>query len=161
MRPGSRGFTLLVMLGLLAMLGLGLAMAGPAWQDRIQREREQEWLRIGDLYAQAVESYVQSSPGSLRIGPAHLEDLLLDMRFVGVRRHLRQAYADPLQPLQGWQLMRDGQGRIAGVFSSAQGTPFIVQAPAGSRLQLRAQGSGYSRWAFVARRPSNPSNSKS
>jgi hypothetical protein len=138
------------MLGLLAALGVGLALAGPRWRDQIQREREAEWLRVGDLYAQALESYVRSSPGSLKVAPGRLEDLLLDTRFVGVRRHLRQAYADPLQPSQAWQLLRDEQGHIVGVFSSAQDEPFIAQSPAGSRIQLRPQGSGYSRWAFVA-----------
>lgn len=164
MRPGSacdlaarsRGFTLLVMLCLLAALGVGLALAGPAWRDRVLREREAEWLRVGALYAQALDSYVQSAPGAIRQLPARVEDLLLDTRFVGVRRHLRQAYNDPLQPTQPWQILRDEQGRIVGFFSSLQAEPFIAQPPAGMRVQLRADGTGYSRWAFVVSLP--PSN---
>ncbi|KQW42928.1 MULTISPECIES: hypothetical protein [unclassified Roseateles] len=148
------------MLGLLALLGFGLSMAGPAWRDQVQRERETEWLRIGTLYAQALDSYVQSAPGSMTQPPAQLDDLLLDTRFIGVRRHLRQTYTDPLQPTLPWQLLRDEEGRIVGVFSSFEATPFLTQPPAGSRVQWRPQGSGYSRWAFVvAALPTNPSAS--
>lgn len=162
MRPGrprplhraERGFTLLIMLGLVAVLGLAVGAAGAAWKDQAQREREAEWLRIGEAYARAIESYLTNSPGTVKQGPTRLEDLLADTRFVVIRRHLRQAYADPLQPSKAWVLLKDDKAQIVGVYSTASGEPFLVQAPAGSRLKQRPVGDGYARWAFVARQPS-------
>ncbi|RZI81549.1 MAG: type II secretion system protein [Rubrivivax sp.] len=155
--PKHRGFTLLVMLGLLALLGVGLGSAGQAWSERVRRERESEWLRIGELYAQAIESYVSKSPGSLKVGPVSLNELVLDTRFVGLMRHLRRTYADPMQPNQGWKLLRDGQARIVGVYSDARGEPFLARPLPNSRLQARPGAPGFARWAFVARPVANPS----
>jgi type II secretory pathway pseudopilin PulG len=151
------GFTLLVVLALLALLSLGLASAGQAWRDRIQRDREAEWLRVGELYARAIESYVSKSPGSLKLGPESLNELVLDTRFVGLLRHLRRAYTDPMQPNQGWKLLRDDQARIVGVYSDAPGEPFLAQPVPNSRLLSRPSAPGYARWAFVARPGANPS----
>lgn len=154
LRHLERGFTLLIMLGLVAVLSLGVGAAGAAWRDGAQREREAEWLRIGNVYAQAIEAYLANSPGTVKQGPTRLEDLLADTRFVGIRRHLRQAYADPLQPSKAWALLKDEKSQIVGVYSTANGEPFLRQAPAGSRLKARSTGDGYARWAFVASQPS-------
>lgn len=152
----SRGFTLLIMLGLVALMGLGLAMAGPAWQQQTAREREQQWLRVGEIYARALGSYVAASPGSLKQAPLQLEDLSLDTRFVGIRRHLRQAYRDPMQPQKPWTVLRDSQNRIVGVYSEARDEPFLQAAPPGSALQLRPGMQGYARWVFMTKAPGLP-----
>lgn len=145
----QRGFTLLVVLGLVALLGLGLSLAGPVWSAQQAREREREWLRIGEAYARALTDYWAQSPGGARQLPGQLEDLLIDRRFVGVRRHLRQLYADPLRPGQAWSVIRDRQGRVAGVFSPSEAQPLMQDAAHHPFVRLDPKARGYARWQFV------------
>jgi type II secretory pathway pseudopilin PulG len=139
----------LVLLGLVAVMGLGLALAGPIWRDQVAREREQEWLRIGQAYSRALTAYIEASPGTLRQGPERLEQLLQDERFFGTRRHLRALYGDPLQPGRPWALLRDERQRIVGVYSEAAGQPFLsIDSPQPPFLQRR-EGQGYPQWVFM------------
>lgn len=155
-----RGFALVMLLVLIAIAGLGLAVAGPLWRERQAREREQEWLRIGELYAAALSHYVAVSPGSLKQPPEQLQQLLTDTRFVGVSRHLRRLYTDPLVPRQPWATLRDDQRRVIGVYSTSPAEPFLQAAPAGSSLQMRPGLQGYARWAFMVRlgSPASPAH---
>lgn len=151
-RVRQQGFTLLVVLGLVALMGIGLALAGPTWQAQSQREREREWVRIGTAYAKALLRYRQESPGSARQYPESPGELLLDVRFVGVRRHLRELYPDPLSPGQDWEWVRDRQQRVVGVRSRSTAQPFLTQAPAGSLLQRVGTGDRYQDWVFTPER---------
>jgi len=142
------GLTYVTVLVLVALMGLGLAKWGPLWAERAQREREQDLLRVGTLYASAVESYWRASPGSARQYPKRLEDLLLDTRYVGTQRHLRRLYADPLQPNRPWGLVRDSDGRIRGVYSQDVRKPFARAAREIGNVRL-PDASRYSDWLFT------------
>lgn len=147
-RAPQSGFTYVSIMVLVALLGLGLAMLGPLWAEEAQREREQDLLRVGELYAKAIDAYVRSSPGSQKRHPLRLEDLLLDTRYVGTQRHLRKLYADPLQPSRPWGLLRAADGGIRGVFSQDARLPF-ARAPlelASARLPAASR---YSDWVFA------------
>ena len=48
-RSRERGYTLVALLALVAIVSTGLAVVGPSWADRARREREPELLRIGSL----------------------------------------------------------------------------------------------------------------
>jgi len=147
-RARTRGFTFVWVLAALAVFSLGLAAVGPMWADQARREREQDLLRIGGLYAQAIASYYAASPGSLKQYPSDLNSLLTDTRFVGVRRHLRRLYPDPLDPTSPWGLVTDQEGRIRGVYSRSGATPFRQQAvDVGTATLAPAQ--HYSDWKFV------------
>ncbi|MEF7613638.1 type II secretion system protein [Aquincola sp. MAHUQ-54] len=122
------GFTLIALLVIVAVVGWGLAFVGPAWSSQAHREREQELLRIGRLYAEALQRYREMSPGGLKTGPARLEDLLLDTRFLGTVRHLRRLYPDPMGADRPWGLVRDAQGGIVGVFSRSE-EETVAQGP--------------------------------
>ena len=144
-----QGFTLVGLLLALALISLALAAVGPMWSQQQRRERERELLRIGALYAQAIQSYHQSSPGNQQDHPARLEDLLLDTRFVGTRRHLRKLYPDPVQPGRPWGLITDDRGRITGVYSQSTATPIAAAAvPLPDRTLPPAQ--RYADWKFLA-----------
>lgn len=147
---GRNGFTFVAVLLLLALVSLGLAAVGPLWSQQARRDREQELLRIGALYAQAIARYRDVSPGSLKQYPTSLDDLLLDRRFVGTLRHLRKAYADPLDPGRPWGLVRNDAGRIVGVYSNSQEAP-LAQAPVEREGVLLPAARRYSDWLFVAR----------
>jgi len=149
----ARGYSLVALLALMAVLSIGLAVAGPTWADRKRRERERELLHIGALYAQALAEYRDSAPGSLKSYPNSLDELLLDRRFVGVRRHLRQLYPDPLGPATPWGLMYNRDGGIIGVYSQSQDAPLAsVPIPLGTLTLPPAR--RYSDWKFTPVQPS-------
>ncbi len=145
--PG--GYTLVAMLLVLALVALGLAAAGPAWAHYVRREREQELLHIGRLYAQALAHYRDVSPGSAKQFPRSLDALLLDARFIGVMRHLRRLYADPLDPRQPWGTVRDTEGGIRGVYSQSTAAPLAQGALVFDHLTLPPAGR-YCEWQFIA-----------
>ena len=126
MRSGertARGFTYVWMLAALVIFSIGLAVVGPLWADQAKREREQDLLRVGQLYAQAIASYYAASPGSLKQYPPALASLLADTRFVGTRRHLRTLYPDPLEPTREWGLVTGPDGSVRGVYSQSADVP--------------------------------------
>jgi len=152
MRRGERqqGFTLVAVLVLLALCMLGLAVVGPQWSQQVRREREQELLRIGVLYVQAIAEYRATSPGSLKQYPLKLQDLLVDTRFVGTARHLRELYADPVNPKQPWGLVQNEDGRITGVYSLSEEAPLAERAiDLGTTVLAPAK--HYSDWKFIVK----------
>lgn len=148
MRQRQAGFTYMAALAAVAVLGIGLAAMGTLHFEQARREREQDLLRIGTLYAEAIAGYHRLSPGSEKRYPPSIDALLLDTRFVGTVRHLRKAYADPVAPTAPWGLVRGPDGAIRGVFSTSEAQPLrrqpldlgITQLPAAAR---------YSKWTFV------------
>lgn len=143
----QRGFTLLALLALLAVLSLGLAAAGPTWSHGVQREREQELLRIGALYVQALESYREASPGGAKVYPTDLQALLLDTRHVGVKRHLRRLFPDPIGAGTPWGIVRSPDGKVIGVFSQSTARP-LGRGPAGVG-GAEAGAVAYADWKFM------------
>ena len=152
MRAGrpSRGFTFVAMLLLLALLSLGLAAAGTVWSQVSQRERERELMRIGTVYARAIESYYNASPGSQKIYPERLDLLLLDTRYVGTVRHLRRVYPDPVNPSQAWGLVHDPAGHIMGVYSQSDAAP-IAPGPVLLDDRVLPPAKRYRDWVFLAK----------
>jgi type II secretory pathway pseudopilin PulG len=152
MRRGDRqrGFTLVAVLVLLALCMLGLAVVGPQWSQQVRREREKELLHIGALYAQALAEYRATSPGSLKQYPLRLQDLLVDTRFVGTARHLRELYADPLDPKRPWGLMQDADGRITGVYSLSQDAP-LAERVIDLGVTVLTPAEHYSDWKFTVK----------
>ena len=144
------GYTLVATLILLALTSLGLSVVGPIWSQSAQREREQELLRIGSLYAQAIASYRDASPGRPKQFPDKLDALLLDVRFVGVMRHLRKGYPDPVNPGMPWGTVLDGEGRVTGVYSLSDQAPIAQGALVIGDLALPAA-KRYSEWKFIAK----------
>lgn len=148
-RRSQQGYTLVGLLVLLAVCSLGLALAGPVWSEALRREREQELLRVGALYARAIAAYRASSPG-LKEYPMRLEDLLLDTRFVGVARHLRVLYADPVNAGRPWVAIRDLDGRVVGVRSDSAATPIATMREIRLGATTLRPARRYADWAFLA-----------
>lgn len=101
-----RGFTYLGLLFFVAITAAGLAALGTAWSTAAQRERERELEFRGNEIAQAIGSYLKTSPGLAQY-PTNLEDLLADRRGPKTRHHLRRAYADPFTGKVDWVLVPD------------------------------------------------------
>ena len=153
MRPGNpastrqSGFTYVWMLATVAILGVGLAALGELWSAAVQREREDELIRVGVAYANAIASYHRMSPGSVRQFPTSLEALLLDDRYPMPQRHLRRLYPDPTDPQRALGLVRDGSDRIRAVYSLSAGQPWRRVESVVGGVTLPAA-SSYSEWKF-------------
>lgn len=154
MRPGrvQRGFALLAALATVAVVAAATTMVVERWADLAQRDREDDLLRVGAAYAHAIERYREASPGNVKAYPRELDDLTLDVRFIGGVRHLRKLYADPLQPQRPWGIVRAADGTVRGVYSTDSRAPWrrtpivigSVSLPAAAR---------YSDWKFVPAAP--------
>jgi type II secretory pathway pseudopilin PulG len=146
MRAGDKeaGFTLLAVMAALFVLALATQQVASVLSQQAQRDREAQLLRVGQAYADAIKSYYESAPGTVRQWPKTVEELLEDRRFVGVRRHLRHAYVDPITQTGKWGIVSAPDGGIAGIYSLGQGTPQRRTTEDGSAL-----GPNYSDWKFV------------
>lgn len=154
MRRNQSGFTYMGLLFAVALAGVALAATGTLWSTQRQREREQELLFVGDQIRKAIGSYYERSPGTVKKYPAKLDDLLKDNRFIGVQRHLRQHYVDPLTNSKQWGLVAAPEGGVMGVYSLATDTP-IKQAGFAERDAEFEGKSRYSDWKFVYRQRLN------
>ena len=151
------GFTYLGVLLLIAVSSVALAATGTVWSSAAQRANERQLLWVGSQYAQALRSYYRASPGLAQY-PQALADLLDDNRFPEARHHIRRLYPDPITGSDEWGLLRSIDGRITGVHSRSDATPF-------KRSGFDTQWSGfeglehYSDWQFVAEQAFNESAS--
>lgn len=151
MAPGSqRGFTYLAMLFAVAMVGVALSAAGVMWSTERQREREKELLFIGNQFRHAIADYYEHSPGTVKRYPRSLVDLLRDNRFLGIQRHLRQIYVDPMTGSDNWGLITAPEGGIMGVHSLSNARP-VKQAGFSDRDADFERKETYSDWRFVYR----------
>ncbi len=116
----QRGYTYLLVLFIVALLGASLPIAGEMWATAKQREREADLLIAGDAIRRAIASYYTSGPAQY---PPKLEDLIKDPRFPEVRRHLRQLYTDPFSGTTEWVLINSPRGGIMGVASASEDAP--------------------------------------
>lgn len=157
MRTGSpsgrrqAGFAYVLLLLAVALISIAATAAVGLGATMARRDAERELLAIGAEFQQALRSYagvpVGAVPPTMGQGPRALEDLLKDPRVPGIRRHLRQLYADPLTGKREWGLVMDAQGRIAGVHSLAEGKP-IRQAGFEPQLAALENAESYRQWVF-------------
>lgn len=101
----ARGFTYLGLLFIVAITGAALAALGQQWQTAAQRERERELEFRGRAIVRAIESYMAADPANPGRYPSRLDDLVVDMRTVRAKHHLRQLYADPFTGQADWVLI--------------------------------------------------------
>lgn len=146
----QQGFAMVLLLAVLATLGAASAVVGPLWAEEVRRDKEDDLLRIGQLYAMAIADYHATAPGNVRHFPPDLESLVEDKRFVGVRRHLRKLYPDPLDPKRPWGLLRDPDGGIRGIFCASDQAPLRAAAMTLGGVDLPAA-RRYADWHFIAK----------
>lgn len=124
-RRCSRGATLIALLVLIAVIGVGSTLAVQSWTTRIRREKEAELLFRGLAYKHALDSYARMTPLGAPRRPASLDALLVDDRFPYRVRHLRSAYTDPMTGA-AFSLLLDEHGRIRGVAGTDRRAPLRV-----------------------------------
>jgi len=145
----QHGLTYIALLLAIALHGAALAAIGTVWHTAQKRERERELLFIGEQFRRAIRSYAQSGPGVQGQLPRALDDLLLDPRFPGVKRHLRKIFTDPMTGANEWGLVKtpDGKG-ILGVYSLSDEVPLKTANFQPAQTVFEQAGS-YADWKFV------------
>lgn len=152
-RPTRRpaGFAYVLLLIGVAVTGLVASTSLSLGATMARRDAEKELLLIGMAYQQALRSYAGAAPaGGAPVGgrgPQSLDDLLRDPRVPGIRRHLRQRYADPLTGKDQWGLVSDASGGIVGIYSLAEGRP-IQQSGFEPRMAHLEAAESYRQWVF-------------
>jgi type II secretory pathway pseudopilin PulG len=144
---GERGFSYLGLLAAIALAGVALAAAGVLWSTEAKRERERELLFVGDQFRAAIASYAAATPPGSQTYPTSLEQLVEDRRWPTPRRHLRRIYPDPMTGSTHWGLVRNAQGGIVGVHSTAE-EPVLKRANFPPAYAAFANEGVYSRWIF-------------
>ncbi len=170
LRPlvNQRGVTLMVVLVMVVIVGLGAGMAGSTWKTVMQREREEELLFRGDQIRKAIESYAShragnqpssspqnagSTPGRIGAAPGGasypntLDDLLRDPRSPSAVRHLRKLFKDPFTG-EDWVLIKDPAGRVKGVKSASTLEPFKQDGFPPEYASFKGA-AAYADWQFV------------
>lgn len=151
----QRGFTLLLLLFLIAGFGVALAALGTLWHTHVQREKESELLFVGDQYRRAIESYYRQTPGTVKKYPPDFAALLQDPRFPLPVRHLRRLYRDPVSGSEEWGVLKAADGGILGVHSLSQAEP-RKKAGFPARYSSFEGKRTYSEWQFLP--PPSPNN---
>ena len=142
----NSGFTYIGLLLLIAIIGIGLSVAGMTWQIQIRAEKEKQLLFVGAEFRNAINSYYVSTPEAAKVYPANLNDLLLDKRIPSIKRHLRKIYLDPMTGKADWNFVRE-QGRIVGIYSRSSLAPFKQKGF--NAADARFSGAlSYSDWKF-------------
>lgn len=131
---GDRGFTYVGVLIGIALIGLFLTAASEVWTKTAERQRRVELEWIGQQYVHAIGTYYEASPGLAKAYPKTIEDLLEDRRAPFIRRHLRQAYPNPLSGAVDWELLPAATGGFRGVRPRA--TPVGDGPPNPSQIEF-------------------------
>ena len=148
-RGPQAGFTYVLVLFLVALVGLGLASVATVYSTIAKRERENQLLFVGQQFRDALESYAAQTPTGSVPFPKSLDELLRDPRYPVIKRHLRKLYVDPMTGTTDWGFERNAAGGIVGVFSTARETPLRQELP--HQLGLNSAAASYAEWVFRPR----------
>jgi type II secretory pathway pseudopilin PulG len=100
-RSRERGYLLLVIIFMVALVAVALAAIAPAIGTQIKRDREEELVHRANQYVRAIQLYYRKF-GSYPISIDQLENTN-NLRF------LRKKYTDPITGKDEWKLIRFGQ----------------------------------------------------
>jgi len=96
----NEGYSLIILMMVIAVMSIGLMLAVPVWQTQIQREKEEELIFRGKQYVEAIRLYQMKHPGTF---PKAFEDLFKE-------RCLRQLYKDPMTEDGEWNVILHAEG---------------------------------------------------
>ncbi len=150
----SAGFTYIMVLFTIVILGIMLSAAAKSWKMIVVREREEELLFCGMQYKDAITMWYKrspTSPGQAVAFPLNdLKDLLKDPRTTGSNtvRYMRELYKDPITGEDFVPIKGGATGGIIGVASSSDLEP-IKQSNFPTGLESFEGKKKYSDWQFV------------
>lgn len=118
----QQGFAYVWALMLVLIMGIYLAQVGDAWQNRIQRNKEEELLRVGNEIRLAIKQYSEQGTAGNAQYPKNIKDLVQDPRVPFPRHYLRKAYKDPMTG-DDWSYIGGPGGGFMGVQSKSTAKP--------------------------------------
>lgn len=147
-RLNNGGFTYLLALTMVVIMGVMLGAAGQSWMTIAQREREEELLFRGTQIKNAITRWYTPRGKQPPATPLRdLRDLLRDPRSTTPFRYLRQLYGDPITGKE-WTIISDASKGIIGVASSSTLTPLKVDGFPDDLSDFAGK-QHYSDWKFV------------
>ena len=146
-RPQA-GYTYLVLLLVVALMGAALGATGVLWHTAQTRDKEIELLYIGNEYRRAIQLYHANTPGPVKQYPREFEQLLKDPRLPVVRRYLRKLYRDPITGKREWGVIKAPDGGIAGVHSLSESAPYKTANFKKTDAEFEGK-TKYSEWRFA------------
>ena len=155
------GFTYIAVLIAVAIVGTGLAAVGQVWQTLLQRDREKELLYVGNQFRKAIDRYYVGN----RRYPLRLEDLVLDDRHPGIKRHVRKIFVDPMTGRAEWGTVKLADGQVVGVYSLSNAKPLKKAGFHAHDTHFEGK-EKYSEWRFMtatiraAQPPTSPAPEK-
>lgn len=143
-----KGFTYLLALVMVMVMGIMLSAVGQSWKTIMQREREEELIFRGRQYKDAITRWYNPRPGEHQATPLRdLKDLLQDPRTLTTVRYLRRLYTDPMTGKE-WTVITDPNKGISGVASTSPAKP-LKTGGFSDDLQDLSGKEKYSDWLFV------------
>ncbi len=120
----QQGYAYLWALTMVLIMSVYLAKVGETWQNRIQRAKEAELLRVGLEIKIAIKRYTENNIGDnpQTAYPKTLQDLVQDPRVQFPKRYLRKAYKDPITG-EDWLYINAPGGGFLGVMSKSTAKP--------------------------------------
>jgi type II secretory pathway pseudopilin PulG len=100
------GMTLLALMGIMAVMAIGLLAVAPSIQQEVQRQKELETIARGEEVAEAIRQYVEFYRGAKL--PNSMKDLLDGLPYGTKKRQILRASAaiDPLSDDGKWRLVK-------------------------------------------------------
>lgn len=149
MLKNRQGFTFMLAMATVVILGILLAVTGQSWKMIMKREKEKELLFRGSQIKEAIESYRGQGKANTVLPLYNLKDLLTKDPN-NKRRSLRRLYTDPMTVKGEWRLIPGtNKGEIIGVASTSEEAPLKVSFTNISSLTSFTGRKKYSEWEFV------------
>lgn len=120
------GFAYIWMLVIFSILAMTIGQWSVNYATLLQREKEQELIRIGSLYQAAITRYYNNSPLGYPKYPVKLEELLRDERHSEIFRYLRKIEKDPITN-KNFEVIRNKENGIIGVYSPSLKKPIKIK----------------------------------
>ena len=130
---GARGYAMAALLVSIAVMGILMSVALPAWRQAARREKEAQFVFRGEQYARAIGLYQRRFAAAF---PASI-DVLVEQKF------LRRQYKDPMT--------EDGEFQVlyqASLAASAPGDGAAPSTLSGSGSQTGPSGAYRRRWPW-------------
>lgn len=147
--PGNGGFTYLMTLMLVVIMGIMLGMVGQSWRTVMKREREEELIYRGVQIRDAIKDWNdkdnKKNPPPTKLN--ELKQLVQDNRVVSGKRRLRREYKDPITG-KDFNLIMDPLLGIVGVASTSSDKP-LKTGGFPDDLKDLTEKQKYSDWKFI------------
>jgi hypothetical protein len=120
-REAERGFSYVVLMFAIVLIGLGMTVAARHWKVMVQRELEADLISKGIEIQNALAFYSATMKAG-RVVPGEVYPQTLAELTRLPKPFLRKVYAEPLGH-GDWELVRAPTGGIMGVRSKSKGKP--------------------------------------